>query len=334
MPRLHPRRKHRISRPPCLGRFAGWDAPVMSVDGPQVPSPWVRFNGGGTRKQRGVPRARGRGASSPGALPARCVRDSHPRAGAAGPSRARRSPRRLRGLPPTLRLRGRRRRRGGGRGQSRALEARKPALEVLEHSGGRGRGHRHPDLVQGSDAPEERPSSSQAPAGVESGGGGGAATAAGGAAEASGSSQGAELVKGASYTLALPHGWARTEADSGATFAASARHGGAEATLWVQRDPSLDFPQFEAQSLAQLRQVAGSAEVTDRTTAPTADGTLVTLAADPPAGAPTYEVTLRLAGPYRYYLATTVEPNASRDAADGAELIHSSFVPVATEKSG
>ncbi len=189
-------------------------------------------------------------------------------------------------------------------------------------------------LVQGSDAPEEQPSSSQAPAGVESGGGGGAATAAGGAAEASGSSQGAELVKGASYTLALPHGWARTEADSGATFAASARDGGAEATLWVQRDPSLDFPQFEAQSLAQLRQVAGSAEVTDRTTAPTADGTIVTLAADPPAGAPTYEVTLRLAGPYRYYLATTVEPNASRDAADGAELIHSSFVPVATEKSG
>jgi hypothetical protein len=186
-------------------------------------------------------------------------------------------------------------------------------------------------LVQGSDGgPQEQPAPAPppapAPAAVDSGGGG--------AAQGSGSSQGAELVKGASFTLALPNGWARTEATNGATFAASARDGGAEATLWVQRDPSLDFPQFEAQSLARLRQLAGSAQVTDRTVAPTADGTIVTLAADPPAGGPTYDVTLRLAGPYRYYLATTVEPDASRDAADGAELIHSSFVPVATGKAG
>jgi hypothetical protein len=80
--------------------------------------------------------------------------------------------------------------------------------------------------------------------------------------------------------------------------------------------------------------VAGSAHVEDRTTAPTADGTIVTLAADPPAGGPAYEVTLRVAGPYRYYLATTVEPDASPEAADGAELIHNSFVPVATGKTG
>jgi hypothetical protein len=184
-------------------------------------------------------------------------------------------------------------------------------------------------LVQGSDGGQQEqpaPAPPPAPAAVDSGGGG--------AAQGSGSSQGAELVKGASFTLALPNGWARTEATNGATFAASAPDGGAEATLWVQRHPSLDFPQFEAQSLAQLRQAAGSAQVTDRTTAPTPDGTIVTLAADPPAGAPTYEVTLRLAGPYRYYLATTVESGASRDAADGAELIHSSFVPVATGKAG
>lgn len=182
-------------------------------------------------------------------------------------------------------------------------------------------------LVQGSDGgPQEQPAPTPAPPAVDAGGDG--------TAQGSGSGQGAELVKGASYTLALPPGWARTEGEGGATFAASARDGGAEATLWVQRDPSLDLAQFEAQSLATLRQAAGSAEVTDRTTAPTADGTIVTLAADPPAGGPTYDVTLRLAGPYRYYLATTVEPDASRDAADGAELIHSSFVPVATGKTG
>ena len=157
---------------------------------------------------------------------------------------------------------------------------------------------------------------------------GGRASAPGGA------SKGGELVKGSSYTLALPHGWTQTEPQNGETFAASADDGGADATLWVKRDPGLSFPQFESQSLAQLRQAAGSAEVTSRTPAPTADGTIVTLAPHPKAGAAAYEVTLRVAGPYRYYLATTVEPNASRDAADGAELIHSSFVPVATGKSG
>jgi hypothetical protein len=149
-----------------------------------------------------------------------------------------------------------------------------------------------------------------------------------------GSSKGGELVKGSSYTLALPDGWTQTEPQNGATFEASADGGGATATLWVQRDPGLSFPRFESQSLAQLRQAAGSAEVTNRTPAPTAAGTIVTLAPHAKAGAPSYDVTLRVAGPYRYYLATTVEPNAPRDAADGAELIHSSFIPVAAGKSG
>jgi hypothetical protein len=147
-------------------------------------------------------------------------------------------------------------------------------------------------------------------------------------------SGGGELVKGSSYTLALPNGWARTEPQGDETFAAAAQGGGAEATLWVRRDPSLSFSQFESQSLDQLRQVAGSAKVVDRTTAPTADGTIVTLAANPPQGGQDYEVTLRVAGPYRYYLATTVEPDASTTATEGAELIRSSFVPLATGKSG
>jgi hypothetical protein len=184
-------------------------------------------------------------------------------------------------------------------------------------------------LIQGSGGNDQdsSPSSSAPPPPA-------AATADGGSGN--GASKGAELVKGSSYTLALPAGWARTDPQGGATFAAAAQGGGGDATLWVTRDPSLSFPQFEAQSLAQLRHIAGTpAKVTDHTAAPTADGTIVTLAADSPTGAPAYEVTLRVAGPYRYYLATTVEPNAPRAAADGAELIHSSFVPVATTgKSG
>ncbi len=38
-------------------------------------------------------------------------------------------------------------------------------------------------------------------------------------------------------------------------------------------------------------------------------------------------MTLRAAGPFRYYLATTVQPGASRQASEGADLIHGSFVP-------
>jgi hypothetical protein len=180
-------------------------------------------------------------------------------------------------------------------------------------------------LIQGSGS-DEPSSSSSAPASP--------APAAGNAQNSKPSSKGGELIRGSSYTLALPDGWSQTEPQNGETFAASADGGGAEATLWVKRDPGLSFPQFESQSLAQLRQAAGSAEVTSRTPAPTADGTIVTLAPQPKAGAPAYEVTLRVSGPYRYYLATTVEANAPREAADGAELIQSSFVPVVTGKSG
>ena len=51
-------------------------------------------------------------------------------------------------------------------------------------------------------------------------------------------------------------------------------------------------------------------------------------------GEPQHQVTLRVVGPYGYYLATTVEPDARREAADGAEMIHDSFVPVAGAGTG
>jgi hypothetical protein len=186
-------------------------------------------------------------------------------------------------------------------------------------------------LIQGSGGSDQQHSSAQAPAPAPAKPSHDANPAP--APAPGGSSQGGELVRGSSYTLALPHGWTQTPPGNGATFQASADGGGGTATLWVTRDPNLSFPQFESQSLAELRQAAGSAEVTGRTPAPTADATIVTLAPHPKPGAPTYDVTLRVDGPYRYYLATTVEANAPRDAADGAELIHSSFVPVAAGKS-
>ena len=62
--------------------------------------------------------------------------------------------------------------------------------------------------------------------------------------------------------------------------------------------------------MAQLEALAGSANIVERVPAPTEEGTIVRLAADAPAGQPSYAVTLRVAGPYRYYLATTVQPDA------------------------
>jgi hypothetical protein len=69
--------------------------------------------------------------------------------------------------------------------------------------------------------------------------------------------------------------------------------------------------------------------VIDRVAAPTPEGTIITLAADAPAGGPRYEVVLRAAGPYRYYLATTLQPDAPREAIAGVELIQGSFTPEA-----
>ena len=111
-----------------------------------------------------------------------------------------------------------------------------------------------------------------------------------------------EFVRESSFSLALPAGWERIEPPAGATFAAVAADGGADATLWIKQDPKLDFPSFISQSLTQLEALAGSAQIVDRTPAPTPESTVVRLAADAPEGQPTYEVTLRVAGPYRYYL--------------------------------
>ncbi len=148
------------------------------------------------------------------------------------------------------------------------------------------------------------------------------------------SAAGPYVVDESIFALALPPGWHRTSAKNNAAFAAAPSGGGASATLWILLDPKLDLAAFESRSLAQLEALAGSAQVVEHGSAPTAEGGVATLATDPQPGEPAYRVTLRVAGPYRYYLATTVEPNARREAVEGAELIHSSFVPVAGDGTG
>jgi hypothetical protein len=61
--------------------------------------------------------------------------------------------------------------------------------------------------------------------------------------------------------------------------------------------------------------------------APTPEGTVVRIGAEAPPGQPVYEATLRVAGPYRYYLGTTLQPDASAQAEDGVELIIGSLTP-------
>lgn len=140
-------------------------------------------------------------------------------------------------------------------------------------------------------------------------------------------SKDAKLVTGTGYSLALPAGWEQVEPQGGATFAAESADGDADATLWIRNDPKLDFPSFISQSMAQLEALAGSADIVERVPAPTPEATVVRLAADAPPGQPTYEVTLRVAGPLRYYLATSVDPGASAIATEGVKTINTSFTP-------
>ena len=140
----------------------------------------------------------------------------------------------------------------------------------------------------------------------------------------------AELVRQPGWSLALPEGWERTDGPTGSAFAAVSGDGAADATLWIEHDPKMSFSEFEARSLEQLRQLAGSAEVVEQTTGPTLEKTTSLLEANAPADAGAsapYTVTLRASGPYRYYLSTSLEPGAPTESVEQARLIHTSFVP-------
>ena len=140
------------------------------------------------------------------------------------------------------------------------------------------------------------------------------------------------LVSGSSFNLVLPAHWAQVDPPTGATFKAVSPAGDVDATLWIKRDPSLTFDQFVNQSRDQLAALSGTKpEVVEQGPAPSTDEAVVKLAADAPAGQPTYQVTLRTSGDYRYYLAITTQPDASSEAVDGADLIDGSFTPEGTE---
>jgi len=139
----------------------------------------------------------------------------------------------------------------------------------------------------------------------------------------------ARLVAESTFSLALPAGWDRVNPATGATFAAISPDGAADATLWIQRDPKLDFASFEATSLQQLETLAGSSRVVKRNVGPTVESSSITLAPkNVPSGAPTYEVVLRGSGDNWYYLATTHQASAPAEAIAGVDLIQGSFLPI------
>ena len=144
----------------------------------------------------------------------------------------------------------------------------------------------------------------------------------------------AEAVVQPGWTLALPKGWTRTEGPTGAAFAAESADASADATLWIERDPGLSFEEFTQRSLDQLTQLAGSAEVVEQTTGPTLEKSEALLEANPPEGTETsapYTVSLHAAGPYRYYLSTSVQPGGTPEVIQEAKLLHTSFMPVEGE---
>ena len=143
----------------------------------------------------------------------------------------------------------------------------------------------------------------------------------------------ATLVAERTFSLALPAGWERVTPAAGATFAAVSPDSTADVTLWIQNDPKLDMATFEANSLAQLETLAGSAQVVDRELGPTVESSSITLAPKKAVdGAPTYEVVLRASGDNWYYLATTHQALAPADAVSGVDLIQGSFIPQGSKR--
>ena len=141
------------------------------------------------------------------------------------------------------------------------------------------------------------------------------------------------FVEESGFSLSLPAAWERIETPDGAAFSATSADGMAETTLWVERNRDLSFDGFVTQSLGGLETLGAEAKITDRVDGPTIETSTAELRAEIPrdgmAPGP-YRVDLRAAGPYRYYLATSIEPGAPAGLLADAALLGSSLRPEVT----
>jgi hypothetical protein len=144
----------------------------------------------------------------------------------------------------------------------------------------------------------------------------------------------ATLVSGSTFQLVLPANWEEVPASGGATWSAAATDGDADAQLWVDQDPKLNFATFEARSLDQLETLAGSAAPVRRSLGPTPDKTSALLApTSAPENAPNYEVLIMGGFDNRwYYLATTTQPGASTSTASDVRLVQETLEPIGAEQ--
>lgn len=149
-------------------------------------------------------------------------------------------------------------------------------------------------------------------------------------AASAGSAGAARFIDRPGYSLALPAGWSKIDPPDGAVFAARSEDGAADVTLWIEEEPDLSMREFEERSLEQLGEIGENPRVINRVEAPTLEGTIVELRADTPIAdgvtAP-YRVTLRGAGPFRHYLASSQRPGSEPRIAADIELLHSSLRP-------
>jgi len=139
-----------------------------------------------------------------------------------------------------------------------------------------------------------------------------------------------QFVQERGFSIALPDSWHRAKPPEGASFSAQSDDGLGESTLWVDRDPDIDFDEFVDQSLAGLKQLGDNATVSDRVEGSSLETSIAVLEADVPLDgglAGPYRVTLRAAGPYRYYLATSIGAGAPPRLLADAELLSASFRP-------
>ena len=146
-----------------------------------------------------------------------------------------------------------------------------------------------------------------------------------------------KFVEVGGYSITLPEGWHNSPRPPGAAFAATSADGLASSTLIIRRNPRLDMEGFESRSLRGLEKLGGDAQVVGTVEGDTPEDSSVDLQAMVPLGseliaadqelASTHRVTLRVAGPYRYYLATTIQPGASEELLGEAEDLGHSLRP-------
>jgi len=132
------------------------------------------------------------------------------------------------------------------------------------------------------------------------------------------------------FSLSLPTGWDRAKTPRGSAFTAASGDGLAETTLWVERDRNLGFGAFVKQSMESLDEIGTGARISDQVRGRALESRIAELRAEVPLDggltAP-YRVTLRAAGPFRYYLATSVQPGAPDRLLADAEVLANSFRP-------